>query len=239
MASASSSLRNLPSTLVNSSNSFWWRRSSVKAESSSAASGASSHLLDLARACALGDEVRAGRTARPPTAPAAPAARRSATGRPARLGSDSQSATSAAKSTSLQLVADRLLGARKFDLDEAAEIVGDAALVRRDDRGVRDGQAERPPEQRHHRVPVGDAADGGGLGEGGDEAEPRPAGFPRLGGGKDGDAERQSSAAIALVRRSAASFSASAGDRPRPAGPLDVSGWCVAALKVIAGRLRR
>ena len=64
---------------------------------------------------------------------------------------------------------------QEIHLDEAAEIVGDAVLVLRDDRGVRDRQAERPPEQRHHRIPVGEAADGRGLGEGGDEAEPRPA----------------------------------------------------------------
>ena len=137
-----------------------------------------------------------------------------------------------------QLAADRLLG-EEVRLDEAAQIVGDAALVRGDDGRVRDGQAQRPAKQRHDGVPVGDAADGGGLGEGGEEAEPRKAGFPALAAAKTATQRARSSAAIALVRRSAASFSASAGDRPRPAGPLDVSGWCVAALKVIAGRLRR
>ena len=72
----------------------------------------------------------------------------------------------------VQLLAHRP-GRQEIDLDEAAEIVGDAVLVGGNDGGVRNGQAERPLEQRHHRIPVGEAADGGGLGEGGHEAEPR------------------------------------------------------------------
>ena len=62
---------------------------------------------------------------------------------------------------------------QEMHLDELAELVGDAVLVALDDRGVRDRQAQRPLEQRHHRVPVGEPADGGGLGKGGDEAERR------------------------------------------------------------------
>src|SRR5258705_1310087 len=58
-------------------------------------------------------------------------------------------------------------------LDEFAELAGDALLVALDDRGVRDRQPQRPLEQRHHGVPVGEAADGGGLGKGRNEAERR------------------------------------------------------------------
>src|SRR5690242_21532443 len=46
---------------------------------------------------------------------------------------------------------------------EFAELVGDALLVALDDRGVRDRQPQRPLEQGNHGVPVGQAADGGGL----------------------------------------------------------------------------
>ncbi|KIT81858.1 hypothetical protein QT20_00135, partial [Staphylococcus aureus] len=49
----------------------------------------------------------------------------------------------------------------------------DALLIALDDRGVRDRQAERPLEQRDDGIPVGEAADGRGLGEGRDEAEGR------------------------------------------------------------------
>ena len=65
-------------------------------------------------------------------------------------------------------------------LDEFAELVGDAVLVALDDRGVRDRQAQRPLEQRHHGVPVGEPADGGGLREGRDEAEHGMHGQQRL-----------------------------------------------------------
>ncbi len=63
----------------------------------------------------------------------------------------------------------------KMHLDEFAELVGDAVLVALDDRGVRDRQTQRPAKQRHHGVPVGEAADGGGFGKGRDEAEQRDA----------------------------------------------------------------
>ena len=45
-------------------------------------------------------------------------------------------------------------GLEEMDLDEFAELVGDAVLVALNDRGVRDRQAQRPLEQRHHGVPV-------------------------------------------------------------------------------------
>ena len=64
-------------------------------------------------------------------------------------------------------------GFEEMHLDEFAELVGDALLVALDDCGVRDRQPQRPFEQRHHGVPVGEAADGGGLGKGRDEAERR------------------------------------------------------------------
>ena len=64
-------------------------------------------------------------------------------------------------------------GFEEMHLDEFAELVGDAVLVALDNGRVRDRQSQRPFEQRHHGVPVGEAADGGGLGKGCDEAEHR------------------------------------------------------------------
>ena len=62
-------------------------------------------------------------------------------------------------------------GFEKMHLDEFAELVGDAVLVALDDRGMRNRQSQRPAEQRHYRVPVGEPADGRGFREGRDEAE--------------------------------------------------------------------
>ncbi len=89
-----------------------------------------------------------------------------------RLRSRSQSAMKEAKSIWRSLAS---TGAafEKVHLDELAELVGDAVLIGLDDRGMRDRQAQRPAKQGHHRVPVGEAADGGGFGEGRDEAEDR------------------------------------------------------------------
>ena len=86
------------------------------------------------------------------------------------LRSRSQSATKEPKSISPQLGFDRP-GLEEMHLDEFAELVGDAVLVALDDRGVRDRQAQRPLEQRHHGIPVGEPADGGGFRKGRDEAE--------------------------------------------------------------------
>ena len=61
----------------------------------------------------------------------------------------------------------------EMHLDELAELVGDAVLVALDNCRVRDRQSQRLFEQRHHGVPVGEAADRGGLGKGCDEAEHR------------------------------------------------------------------
>ena len=58
-------------------------------------------------------------------------------------------------------------------LEEAGERLADPVLVARDDRGVRDRQAERMAEQGGDREPVGEAADHRRLGEGLDVAEPR------------------------------------------------------------------
>ena len=59
----------------------------------------------------------------------------------------------------------------KVALDEFAEFFRDPELIGRDDRRVRDRQAERPAKQRDHRVPVGKPADGGGFRKGRQEAE--------------------------------------------------------------------
>ena len=57
-------------------------------------------------------------------------------------------------------------------LEEGGQRVADAVLVARDDRGVRDRQAERMAEQGGDREPVGQAADHRRLGEGLHVAEP-------------------------------------------------------------------
>ncbi len=69
-----------------------------------------------------------------------------------------------------QLGLDRA-GLEEMHLDELAELVGDALLIALDDRGMRDRQAQRPLEQRHHRVPVSEPADGCSLRERRHEAE--------------------------------------------------------------------
>jgi hypothetical protein len=64
-------------------------------------------------------------------------------------------------------------GLEKVHLDEFAELVGNAVLITLDNRGVRDRQSQRPAKQRHHRVPVSQAADRRGFRECRDEAERR------------------------------------------------------------------
>ena len=64
-------------------------------------------------------------------------------------------------------------GIRKFSLEEVGERLADPVLVARDDRGVRDRQAERMAEQRGDREPVGKAADHRRFGEGLHIAQPR------------------------------------------------------------------
>ena len=89
-----------------------------------------------------------------------------------RLRSRSQSAMKEPKSIWRSL-ASTGAASRKCYLDEFAELVGDAVLIALDDRGMRDRQSQRPAKQRHHRVPVGEAADGRGFRESRDEAEHR------------------------------------------------------------------
>ena len=64
-------------------------------------------------------------------------------------------------------------GAEKMHLDEFAEAGGDAMPVVRDDRGMRDRQAERMAEQGDHREPVGEATHRARLGKSREEAERR------------------------------------------------------------------
>ena len=80
---------------------------------------------------------------------------------------------------------------QKMQLDEFAELVGDAVLVALDDRGVRDRQPQRPAKQGDHRIPVGKPADGGGLRKGRDEAERRMDRQQRLGRNEDRKRRRQ------------------------------------------------
>ena len=64
-------------------------------------------------------------------------------------------------------------GDQEILAQEGGERVADPILVARDDRGVRDRQAERVAEQRGHREPVGKTADHRGFREGADIAERR------------------------------------------------------------------
>ena len=102
-------------------------------------------------------------------------------------------------------------GFEKMLLDEFAELVGDAMLVALDDRGVRDRQAQRPLEQRHHGVPVGEAADGGGFGEGRDEAEDRMHGSSALAARNSANVAASTDVASHFTRRNSAARAASPG----------------------------
>src|SRR5512146_1698493 len=62
-------------------------------------------------------------------------------------------------------------------LHERAERAADTVLSRRNDRGVRNGNAERMTEQRGHGEPVGEPADHGRLHRRAHDAEPREAGL--------------------------------------------------------------
>ena len=66
------------------------------------------------------------------------------------------------------------LGGQEIGAQECRHAVGDAILVGRDDRGVRDRQAQRMAEQRGYRKPVGQSADHRRLGKGGKIAPRRP-----------------------------------------------------------------
>jgi hypothetical protein len=70
-----------------------------------------------------------------------------------------------------ELVAHHVLG-QEVLADEVAEAVAELVLLARDDRGVRDRQAHRPPEERGDGEPVGQRADHRGLGGGADVAHP-------------------------------------------------------------------
>ena len=64
-------------------------------------------------------------------------------------------------------------GREKIGLQKSCERRADPVLVARNDRGMRDRQAERMPEQRRHRKPVGQPADHRGFGKGPHIAKPR------------------------------------------------------------------
>jgi hypothetical protein len=89
-------------------------------------------------------------------------------------------------------------------LNELAEAGGDPVPVVRDNRGVRDRQAERMPEQGDDREPVGQTADRRRLGKGGKEAQSRMQVLDgaRDQGGDEGVARRI--VAARLVRASSA-----------------------------------
>jgi hypothetical protein len=80
----------------------------------------------------------------------------------------------------LAKLVEHLRGAQEVVADEARELGADAVLVARDDGRVRNLQAQRMAEQRHHREPVGNGADHGRLGKRGHIPQERPGRVPRL-----------------------------------------------------------
>ena len=84
-----------------------------------------------------------------------------------------------------------LIVAEEIGADEGRQVLADPILVARDDRGVRDRQPERMPEQRDDREPVGDRADHRRLCERGDVAPRRVAVVQQRGDDVDRSGSRQ------------------------------------------------
>ena len=80
---------------------------------------------------------------------------------------------------------------------KGGQVAADARLVARDDRRVRNGQAERPAEPRHHRKPVGQRTHHGGLGHGFHRAEPQAA-LGHAGGNEHGRDQQQQAQGLKL-----------------------------------------
>ena len=70
-------------------------------------------------------------------------------------------------------------GVEKLLLDELTKLLGDELLVAGNNRGVRNREPERVPEQRDDRVPVGQPSDDRSLRKGGEVAECGVAAFER------------------------------------------------------------
>jgi hypothetical protein len=68
---------------------------------------------------------------------------------------------------------DDQFGLQEILFDEPAETLRDAWLIPRDDRRMRQRQRERMTEERDHRIPVRDCADGSRFGERSQPREPR------------------------------------------------------------------
>ena len=111
--------------------------------------------------------------------------------RRALAGSASHAPSRAAIGGAPQLLGDDV-GGEEVALDEGAEAPADVVLAVRDDRGVGDRDAERVPEQRGHREPVGQRTDHGRLGRGPHVGEPRDVVLERAGDEEDdGRADQQ------------------------------------------------
>ena len=105
--------------------------------------------------------------------------------------------------------------------DEPPERPGDAGLVARHDPGVGNRKSQGPPEQRHHREPVGASADHAGLGECPHISEPFPS-FLRGRGRREHhrhrhQQQRRDHAHPPQVRDAGVFGSAIGGSRPRHA----------------------
>ena len=81
------------------------------------------------------------------------------------------------------------IGLEKMFGDEARHRLAQFIFAPGDDRRVRYRQAQRMPEQRHHREPVGQRADHAGLGKGMQPAGPRLR--PAQGPGEQGGHQQQ------------------------------------------------
>ena len=80
-----------------------------------------------------------------------------------------------------------LAGSRKCASKKRPTFLRGAGLVRGQECGVRDGQAERAAEERLDGEPVGEAADHAGLGHGADQPQRRGVAADEEGGEEDGD----------------------------------------------------
>ena len=164
---------------MNSSNSFWCRRSSVKAASSSAASGATS-ILSICSSHASTEEAGAGRTARSPAGSAERVSRRNWKGlRPA--SAPTASRRPARRNPLPSASREPAPGARKLASMNCPRLsamrfwfAGMIAVW-----GM--GRPERALEQRHHRIPVGKAADRGRFCKRRDKGDPGPPPLEALG----------------------------------------------------------
>jgi hypothetical protein len=111
----------------------------------------------------------------------------------------------------------------KVLLDEVAQAAADTVLARRNDRGMRDRQAEWVPEDGRHREPVGESADHCRFRDRTHDAEPR---IPRLeqprGDEQEGEQDEEPRRSVLHHRQAACSLGLVQHDLHAHASPFDV-----------------